>query len=52
MPFTFTSNGKCPKCGDERFTSSANPSEDASVNCLSCNHVTTVSHAIAAYKGG
>jgi hypothetical protein len=50
MPFTFTSNGKCPKCACERFTSSHHPADYAPVTCLGCGHVTTVNNAIRTYK--
>jgi ribosomal protein S27E len=50
MPFTFTSNGKCAKCGHESFTSSHHPADYAPVTCLGCGHVTTVNHAIRTSK--
>jgi hypothetical protein len=50
MPFTFTSNGKCSKCGHESFTSSHHPADYAPVTCLGCGHVTTVNNAIRTYK--
>jgi hypothetical protein len=50
MPFTFTSNGKCAKCGHESFTSSHHPADYAPVTCLGCGHVTTVANAIRTYK--
>ena len=50
MPFTFTSNGKCSKCGCESFTSSHHPADYAPVTCLGCGHVTTVNNAIRTYK--
>jgi predicted nucleic-acid-binding Zn-ribbon protein len=50
MPFTFTSNGKCAKCGNEHFTSSHHPADYAPVTCLACGHVTTVNDAIRTYK--
>jgi ribosomal protein S27E len=50
MPFTFTSNGKCSKCGNESFTSSHRPADYAPVRCLACGHVTTVSNAVRTYQ--
>ena len=50
MPFTFTSNGKCSKCGNESFTSSHQPADYAPVTCLGCGHRTTVNNAIRAYR--
>jgi hypothetical protein len=46
MPFTFTCNGKCPKCGAENFTSPYRPADFAPVSCLSCGHLTTVNDAL------
>ena len=46
MPFTFTCNGKCPKCGGEDFTSVYRPADLAPVTCLSCGHLTTVNDAL------
>jgi hypothetical protein len=50
MPFTFTCNGKCTKCGHEGFTSSHHPADYAPVTCLGCGHVTTVNNAIRTYR--
>jgi hypothetical protein len=46
MPFTFTCNGKCPKCGAGNFTSPYRPADSTPVSCLSCGHLTTVSDAL------
>jgi Zn ribbon nucleic-acid-binding protein len=46
MPFTFTCNGKCPKCGGEDFTSVYRPAGFAPVTCLGCGHLTTVKDAL------
>jgi hypothetical protein len=50
MPFTFTCNGKCAKCGFESFTSSQHPADYAPVTCLGCGHVTTVNNAIRTHR--
>jgi hypothetical protein len=49
MTFTFTSNGKCPNCGHQHFTSPSNPTEDAQITCLRCNKDTTVRKAISTF---
>jgi predicted nucleic-acid-binding Zn-ribbon protein len=50
MSFTFTSNGKCPKCGGDSFTSPSNPYDHAPITCLGCGHVTTVDKAVRAFN--
>jgi ribosomal protein S27AE len=50
MPFTFTCNGQCPKCGNDSFISSHHPADYAPVTCQGCGHVMTASNAIRTYK--
>jgi len=40
MTFTFTSDGRCPNCGYQHFTSASNPTEDAPITCLRCKALT------------
>jgi hypothetical protein len=49
MTFTFTSDGKCPNCGYQHFTSASNPTEDAPITCLRCKGVTTVKKAMSTF---
>jgi len=46
VPFTFTCNAKCPKCGGKDFTSVYRPADFAPVTCLNCGHLTTVNNAL------
>ena len=51
MSFTFTCEGKCPRCGKENFTSRYVPADFAPVTCLSCGEITTVKIALATFQG-
>jgi len=52
MPFTFTCNGECPKCGGESFTSRYRPTDFALVTCQSCGHLASVNNALRPFPAG
>ena len=52
VPFTFTCNGKCPRCGGESFTSPYRPTDFAPVTCQSCGHLTSVNNALHPFPEG